>query len=832
MKISLNIIKRFTSVDLSVDDLVAKINQQLGGVEEVVNLTDRYKDVVVVKVVECTKHPDADKLSICKVDDGGVVDDVERDANGLIQVVCGAPNVRPGMFAAWLPPKSTVPVSYDDEQPFVLSTREIRGVKSNGMLAAADELALGTDHAGIIELNQRDLPPSFEEELVAGQSFARLFGLDDTIIDIENKMFTHRPDLFGQLGVAREIAGIQNLPFKSPEWYLNPPTISGNDHNLHLEVVNEAKALTSRFMILSVADVEVASSPFWLQVELIKLGAKPINNIVDATNYVMLLTAQPTHAYDYDKLDGHKLGVRMAKTGEKVTLLNNKTYELSNDDIVIVDGKGVVGLGGVMGGSRSEVSSDTKNVVIEVASFDMYAVRKTSMRHGLFTDAVTRFSKGQSCSQNPAVISLLANYIVDLAGGRIASKLHDVSGDKVEAASAVRISDTIINARLGLDLAQKDIIKLLENVEFKIVTSASSHNQQFMVKSPFWRTDIDEPEDVVEEVGRLYGFDKLSLELPKRTITPPAKNRGLSSKSRLRYRLAAAGANEVLSYSFVHANTLTKAGQDPKQAFRLSNALSPELQYYRLSLLPSLLEKIQPNLKAGHDEFGLFEFGKAHRKTDSDEDGLPREYGRLAFVYSAKKSNQTAYYKATRYLQYLASGLSLSFVPLGDYSFEGKAAFEQLAKPFDPSRSAVVMSGEKLVGVVGEFSSDVRSNFKLPQTTAGFEIFQSFIEGLEPKKYQPLSRYPSAERDICLAVDEDLMYAELLGSLEDVEIPTDIRVSIEPLDIYMPKDGSKKHVTFHLTINSFYKTLNGNEVDVVVEKLTQTAADKHDAVVV
>lgn len=831
MKVSLNIIKRYTSVNLPVNELVTKINQQLGGVEEVISLYERYKDIVVVKVVDCIKHPDADKLSVCMIDDGGVVGDVERDERGLVQVVCGAPNARAGLFAAWLPPKSAVPATYDDDQPFVLSAREIRGVKSNGMLAAADELAIGNDHDGIIELTATDLPPGYHGGLSAGQSFAELFGLDDIIIDIENKMFTHRPDLFGQLGIAREIAGIQGEVFRSPDWYLNPAGIAGGT-DLVLEVFNDAKAVAGRFTALVIKDVEVRPSPLWLQVELVRLGAKPINNIVDATNYTMLLTAQPTHAYDYDKLSERKLGVRLAKDGEKITLINDKTYELSSEDIVIVDGKGVVGLGGVMGASASEVSSTTKNVVLEVASFDMYTIRKTSMRHGLFTDAVTRFSKGQSSQQNPAVMNLLANYVVDLAGGKTASKLYDVGGEVAAKSSAVKVSDGFINERLGLELAQENIIKLLEGVEFKVVTSASSHNQQFMVKPPFWRTDIDEPEDIVEEVGRLYGFDKLPLELPRRSISPPLRNRSMDAKRRLRSKLVGVGANEVLTYSFVHLNTLVRAGQDPEQAFRLSNALSPELQYYRLSVIPSLIEKVQPNIKAGYDEFAFFEFAKAHRKGDSDEKGIPKEFGRLAFIYSAKKSNLTAYYQAVHYLQYLADGLSFSLIPLSEFSFKDKAAFEQLAKPFEPGRAAVVMNGDKLVGVVGEFTSAVRSAFKLPATTAGFEIFQSFIEGLEPRQYQPLSRYPSVERDICFAVASTLPYAALNNSLKSYDAGSDINISVEPLDIYMPPDSSKKHITFHLRINSSKKTLSGEEVNGMVANLAKKLAEEHDASVV
>ncbi|MCA9328074.1 hypothetical protein KDA14_06100, partial [Candidatus Saccharibacteria bacterium] len=291
MRVSLNTVKQYTKVDLSVDELVQKINQQLGGVEQVVDLGARYKDTLIVKVLSAVKHEDADKLSVCIVDDGGTVKDVERDSDGHVQVVCGAPNVHADMFAIWLPPGATVPASFEDAEPFVLSAREIRGVKSNGMLAAADELAIGTDHDGIVEINPDEWRP-YDVAIKPGASFAEAYGLNDMAIDIENKMFTHRPDLFGQLGVAREIAGIQHQSFTSPDWYLKKPDFKQSS-SLELTVSNKKKKKVPRFMAVAIKDIEVKPSPLWLQCALVAMGGKPINNIVDVTNYIMLLTAQP-----------------------------------------------------------------------------------------------------------------------------------------------------------------------------------------------------------------------------------------------------------------------------------------------------------------------------------------------------------------------------------------------------------------------------------------------------------------------------------------------------------------------------------------------------------
>ncbi|HEX8390025.1 MAG TPA: phenylalanine--tRNA ligase subunit beta, partial [Candidatus Saccharimonadales bacterium] len=585
MKVSLNTIKQYTAVTEPVETLVARVNAQLGGVEEIIDIGARYKGATIVRVVSCDKHPDADKLKVCRIDDGHSVADIERDAEGYVQVVCGAPNVNAGMLVVWLPPGSTVPETFTDKEPFVLAARKLRGVTSYGMLASPKELGLGDSHDGILGLDANEWKPT-TIPVNPGTLFASAYGLDDTVLGIENKMFTHRPDCFGQLGVAREIAGTAQRRFTSPAWY-KVFTEFNRGEGLELTVKNQAYGAVPRFMAVAIQGVTIGPSPIWLQTELVRLGAKPINNVVDVTNYVMLLTGQPIHAYDYDKLSGHSLIARTAHADETVTLLNGKTYQLDSADIVIADDNGPIGLGGVMGGQTSEVDDATTNIVIECASFDMYSVRRTSMRHGVFTDAVTRFSKGQSSLQTPAVLGLTLAAISDTAGGSQASPVYD-QHEGLPAITVVDVTPKFINDRLGLDLTHLEIAALLGNVEFVVGGSETLH-----VTVPFWRTDIERPEDIVEEIGRLYGFDKLPRVLPRRSVRPAPRNPLLDMKQALRSSLATAGANEVLTYSFVHERTLTRANQAPAAAFRLSNALSPDLQYYRLSVLPSLLERVR-----------------------------------------------------------------------------------------------------------------------------------------------------------------------------------------------------------------------------------------------
>lgn len=825
MKVSLHTVQTLVGFELPpVGQLVERVNARLGKVEEIIELEPRYKDARIVRVIACEKHPNADKLSVCLVDDGGVVEGATRNENGLVQVVCGAPNVHAGMWAIWLPPGSTVPATYDDAEPFVLSARELRGVLSQGMLAAGDELAINGDHDGIVEITEADVPEG--AKLQPGASFAKIFGLDDTIIDIENKMFTHRPDLFGQLGVAREIAGIFGQRFESPEWYLSQPQFSSPENALPLDVQNDAPRNVPRFMVVALKNITVKPSPLWLQIELMRMGGKPVNNIVDATNYLMLMSAQPTHAYDYETIRGRKLGVRMASAGENVTLLNGKTYDLHEDDIVIVDGERPIGLAGIMGGLDTEVTAETKTIVLECATFDMYTVRKTAMRHGLFTDALTRFNKGQSPLQNAVVLARL----MEMIGGEQASEVVDLMGpqvddcvmdDQTHRVSGMGITAKFIGERLGVTFEDAAIKQLLENVEFKVDVD----DRGLDVYDPFWRTDIDEPEDIVEEVGRLHGFDKLPRELPRRSTKPAPKNEHREVKRFVRESFRRAGANEVLTYSFVHENILTKAEQDVSQAFRLSNALSPDLHYYRLSVLPSLLDKVRMNVKAGHDEFVLFEIGKGHNKKyhANDDEGLPGEPAFVDAVYASKKPRASAaYYRARRLVDQLAAdaGYEIVYKPITE-----PLDFPVTA-PFDLERSALIETVDGVfIGMVGELKQSVVRNFKLPEYTAAVTLdFEGLVQAARGrlKAYRPLSRYPSISQDVSIVVPRDRAYAEVCERARQIADESELRVDVQPISIYKSADdAATKTVTFRLRFTSEERTLRDGDVADVVRGIEQ-----------
>lgn len=831
MKVSLNWVKEFLSFELpAVDVLEQKIGAQLGAIEETENVGEKYKGIVVARVVSCVDHPNSDHLHVCMIDDGGVVRDVPRDENGHVQVVCGAPNVREGLAVAWLPPGSTVPETYGKE-PFVLGARELRGVMSNGMLASARELAIGDSHEGIVELDSEAAKP--------GDDFAKTYKLDDYIIDIENKMFTHRPDLFGELGVAREIAGILGQQFTSPEWYKTPKldVLAKGEEQLPLEVRNELPELVPRFMAVALNIDHLGSSPLWLQTYLSRVGLRPINKVVDITNYMMILTGQPLHAYDYDKVkalsngDTATLVVRYPHAGEKLRLLNGKEIEPRDQAIMIATDKQAIGVGGVMGGGETEVDENTKRIILEIATFDMYSIRRTSMAHGLFTDAVTRFNKGQSPLQNPYIMGESLRLLGELAGATLASDIRD--DNHVEGRAwihpPVPVTTGYINTRLGLQLSAEDMKRLLENVEFSVTTDGDN----LTVTAPFWRTDIELREDVVEEVGRLYGFDHLPLELPSRIIEPTKKDELLDLKSRIRAQLSRAGANEVLTYSFVHGNLLEKVGQDKSHAFQISNAISPDLQYYRLSITPSLLEKIHSNIKAGYDEFALFEIGRSHYKgaMDASEPQIPNEDTHVALVlaYSDKSRPEgAAYYLARKYLGQLINLDEYELSPLANFDLATDEWGRQFTAPYEPGRSAVILKDGQIWGVVGEFKPSVKKALKLPAATAGFEVHAGII-GSSQKEYQPLPRFPKVDQDVCLRVSADMPYQkvyEFVESRVDDLKPEQTRFSLSPVDIYQREDDKEhKQITLRLSIASYEKTMTDEEIAKILDEVATSAKE-------
>jgi len=826
MIISVNWLKKFTNITGTVDELAALIGSRLVEIESIEDLNQKYKDVIVAKVVECSPLEGSDHLNVTKIDDGGVVADIERDEQGLVQVVCGAPNVHSGMLVAWLPPRCVVPETFNDAEPFVLGARALRGVMSNGMLASAKELDLYDEHDGILEVDIDAAP---------GSLFAEVYELNDYLLDIENKSLTHRPDAFGVIGFAREIAGIQGLPFETPEWLSVLDAAIENDGSMEaprIEIQNAS--LSDRFQALVLSGIdEISKSPILVQTYLARSGVRPISASVDISNYLMLLTGQPSHAYDYDKLkaiagDDFAIRVRLAREGEKLTLLDGKEIDLDTSDIVIAAGDTVVGLAGIMGGESTLVDASTQNVLLEVATFDLYRMRSSQMRHGIFSEAVTRFTKGIPALLGSPVVSEAVRLLDLYTGARPTSAVvqdYPVSRDPIQ----IRVSEAQINDTLGTHFTAQDIVDLLQNVGFGVLYE----ELEAIISVPYWRQDIHIAEDIIEEVGRLAGYDTINLVVPRRDFVAVQPSSFDELRSTVRKSLVRAGANEVLTYSFVHGDMIKKAGQTTDNAYRIVNSISPDLQYYRQSLTPSLLSHVFANIKAGYGSFALFEVNKVHQKLDGlTDENVPVERDSIALVVADAKKKGDAYYDAKRTLEYVLGvyGISATYRP---FSQETDAVFA----PFEPKRSAVIfdeLSG-LVLGVVGEYRTAVQKAFKLPAFAAGFEVDPRVILELSQQvgqRYQPLSKYPGTERDVCFQVTQTVTYAQVFDAAKSALSETSLITAIEPLDIYQPDSGETKNITLRIKLASYEKTMTNDEATAVINTVIESVIQVTDGKVI
>jgi phenylalanyl-tRNA synthetase beta chain len=829
MIISTNWLKKFTTIDMPIDALATLIGARLVEIEEVIDLSKKYKDVIVARVVEVHPLEGSDHLNIAKIDDGGAVSEIERDENGYVQVICGAPNVRVDMRVAWLPPQSIVPSTHSDSAPFVLEARKVRGEMSNGMIASARELDLFDEHDGILAL---------DDTLQPGSHFAEAYELDDVLFDIENKSLTHRPDTFGIVGFAREVAAIQGKVFQTPDWLANttPHFIKKEGALDAPSVTIDTPELSARYqaVVLSNADGS-AQSPLHIQTYLARVGIRPISAIVDVTNYLMMLTGQPLHAFDYDKLvrvAGGKaeIHVRAAHEGETLRLLDGRLLELTEDDIVIVGGTTPVALAGAMGGADTEIDTNTKNIIVESATFNLYNLRATQMRHGIFSEAITRFTKGQPAALTAPVLAQAVQLMHEYAGAMRASDVGESYPGRQDV-GVIQLTADKINGVLGTQLTANHAAQVMKNVEF----STTVTNETIEFTPPYWRSDIHIDEDVIEEIGRLSGFDTIEPSLPMRDFTATQPSRFDALRMSVRRALVRAGANEVLTYSFVHGTVLQKAGQVPADSYRVVNSISPDLQYYRQTLTPSLLGVIHSNIKQDFDRFALFEVNKVHPKQHGmTHEGVPSEIDMVALTFADKHAKDgAAYYQAKKILDYLAISLGLDL----EYAAIDDDPHYPVTAPFESRRSAVVSDKKTktFIGIVGEYKKSVARGFKLPEYTAGFEIGSiPLLEAVQKlsNSYTPLSRFPSTERDICFKVASSVTYRQIIEVIESVLNETDLEAKLSPVDIYQVEGAATKNITIRIRLTARDRTLAGNEVVSVCDRVASRAGEALDADIV
>lgn len=809
MLISLNKIKQYVKIpdEITNEELLELIGSRLVEIEEVIDLAPRYKNIYIAKVVSCEPIPET-HLSLCQIDAGEHNSEYNTLENGLVQVVCGAPNVHAGMLAVWIAPGAIVPSTYGNEN-FKLSVRKLRGYESNGMLAGADELGFDNEHKTIAEIDPKTAKP--------GDCFADVFDLNDLIIDVENKSLTHRPDCFGLIGFAREVAGILGEKFIEPEVFANlgHETLAAKS-DLKLSVKIADTELCPRYSA-AVFDLPDNTPSKYLTkdaVFLTKSGMRAIDPMVDLTNIMMLETGQPLHAFDYDKfitIGGSKtpeVVVRAAKDGEELQLLDGKLIQCSPEDILITSNNVPVALAGAMGGKNTEVDASTKRVVLESATFSLYHLRKTQMAHGIFSEAITRFTKGQPA---PMTLAVLDETIRQL-GVEPLVIVDKYPGKASE--TVVKITTDEINQLLGSSYDVETIARTLENVGFKV----EKLSDNLKITSPAWRTDIHIKEDIIEEVGRLLGYDNLPISLPEKPFIESEIEPMVRLKSELREILSARlRMHEVLTYSFISRGLLEKVGLDVDNSYEITNSISPELQCFRQQIVPSLLDKIRENLKSGYRDFALYEMNQVSQKSS----GLTTE--------------ETPVMKT-----------HLGVVCLGDfYQMKAQilALFRELKIPveytnlsatsakhdtyLEPKRSAELLVNGVKVGVFGEVKVSVLKKFKLEPTISAAEFNLEKIVDIPrvQKTTLKFSKFPYVERDVTLRVASSTEFGRVAKTLDDCLAKQTLYYTVSPVSIYQAtEDAETKNLSFHLKFSDPTKTLNSEEISAIIEEITIAVA--------
>jgi len=802
MKVSISWLKDYVDVTMDPADLAEALT--MAGLE-VDSVSDRYaylNGVIVGRVDEVAPHPNADKLTICRVYTGET----------QVSVVCGAPNVKQGMLAALAQPGT---VLADGTR---LEKSVIRGETSEGMLCSDAELGLGDDPGGIMSLNT---------SLIPGTGLAQALELTDTVFELD--LTPNRPDCLSVIGIAREIAIIQNSPLKHPDYAIEDQVDA--IHRM-TSVKIEAPNHCPRYAARLVEDVTVTTSPFWLQNRLLSVGLRPINNIVDITNFVMLETGQPLHAFDFENLAGNRIIVRLAAEGENFTTLDEKKRTLDSKMLMICDGEKVVGVGGVMGGLNSEIEDVTARVLIEGAYFNPVSIRRTSKKLGLNTDASHRFERGVDPEGCVRAVNRAAKLMVEIADGTLIDGIIDEHPNP-QTAKIIELGVKRTNRLLGTDLDHNQIRGFLQSIEFK-VEPIDQDEDSLKVTPPTFRVDVSRREDLMEEVARLSGYNNIPTTFP----AMPAEGRPPAQRIRLRNRIkglmSGFGFTEAIAYSFVpevSCDRLRLKEPDPRRSMiHILNPLSEDQAVMRTSLIPGILETMRYNLARQTKNLKIFEIGKIFLKVD--QQALPREPEMLIGLWTGARTDTSWYSRDIPCDFYDIKGaveaLMQSLKPDG---IRFTAMADDSCEYTRPGHTAQIMASDLQIGLVGEIHPRVSDCYDLKQTAFIFELDLEKIAGLIPQSRdsRPIPRFPAIYRDITIIVDRGIETQTVLEAADNFQ-----EKLIENLYLFDVFEGDpivagKKSVSFRITYRSPGKTLEDDDVNDLHKSITERLLNAFDA---
>ena len=785
MLVSYNWLKQYTNVEDNANALAEKITRGGIEVEGVEYLAEEISNVVVGYVVSKEKHPDAEKLNVCQVNVG-------EEEN--LQIVCGAPNVDAGQYVIVAKVGAKLP-------GIKIKKAKLRGVESQGMICSLAELGLSKS---VVPKNYQEGIYVFETEQELGSDVVEVLGLNDYILDLS--ITPNRADALSMRGLTYELGALYNNKVN-----FNDVEKEENYEATSLQVAIESDSCRN-YVGQIVKNVEVKSSPLWLQTRLMNSGIRPINNIVDITNYVLLEFGQPMHAFDKD-LVGDKIVVRDAKEGEVLETLDGEERKLQTSDLVITDGTRAIALGGVMGGKNTEVSEETKNIILESAYFNPTTVRRTSAAHGLRSDSSARFEKGIDPNMQKAALARAVELILELCPNAVVESSVGVVNKEEE--KVVEITTSYINNYLGITLSTEEIVSILEGLSFTVEVTG----ENLVVKVPTRRPDISIKQDLVEEVIRIYGYDNLASTLPKFSKTTKG---GLTYSQRmvrdLRAVYASLGFNDTINYSLVSEEEATEYTLEDHHKVRLLMPMTETHSTLRQSLVPGLLNTVQYNVARKQKDLKLLEIGRVFFGS-GDDNIQPKETLYLSAALTGEE-RATKWLKESSSLDFFAAKgyLEVVFDRLG---LDEKVTYKKSKlEGMHPGRFAEVYLGEKRIGFIGEVHPQVADKFGL-NTTYVFEINLDEVisESKVKPKYEEVTKYPEITRDIAMLVDVKDEYQNIYNVIESVN--SKLITKVELFDLYVGAEllVGKKSLALTITYSDKQKTLTDEEVTAVHDKV-------------
>ncbi len=788
MRVSLNWLKEYVDVNYTVEELAHQLTMLGLEIESIIQPGKEISSIFVGQIESIEPHPDADKLVVCKTR----VNDSEP-----LQIVCGAKNMNVGDKVPTAVVGATLPGN------FTITRRKMRGLESQGMMCSAKELGLGEDHAGLLIL-----PP----DLPVGADIKPILGLNDTIFEIE--ITPNRGDWASMIGVARELAALQGSELKIPA-----VTVEECDTPIEslCALTVQDTDLCPRYLGRVLTNVKVAPSPDWLCRRLLAAGQRPINNIVDITNYVLLETGQPLHAFDHKLLAENRIVVRCAKSKEPITTLDDVNRELDEDILVIADGKSPQCVAGVMGGSTSEVGDNTTQIFLESAVFKPQSIRKTSRKLGLITESSQRFQRGADPVMAAYALNRAAMLMQQLAEAKVCTGVFD-SYPTPLGGHGVGLRYTRTNKVLGVEIPSQQQIQILINLGFELV-SETEENAVFKV--PSWRYDVTLEADLIEEVGRFFSFDNIPMTLPR--VRPT--NQCFAPQEQviwaLKHFLVDKGLTEVYHWTFSCAEDIQNAGLvgNYLDMVMLENPLSEKQAGMRTSIIPALLNNVARNLNKGATSVAVFELGPVYYPIPGEL--LPNEPLRLSIALSGqRKPNHWS--KTTENVDFY--DLKGCVEAITDFFAVEVNYVNSTFEPFQQGVSATLKIGEQTLGHIGQVNKHVRRNYDIGRETYMAELDLTMLLNIPQAvpQFKEISAFPASLRDMAIIVEEhitanDIMnYTKIAGGnlLHQVEI----------FDVYRgkPVAEGKKSIAIGLTFQAMDRTLTDNDTQKSWDKILKT----------